>query len=832
VLAATGCGDNSGNEPPPDSGVPAACGDGVVDPDEACDDGAANSDTEPGACRTNCSLATCGDGVVDPGESCDDGAGNSDTEPDACRTNCSVPTCGDGMLDPGEDCDDGAANSDTDPDACRTTCTRARCGDGIVDVASGEHCDLGPANSDAPGSACFTTCRGLWRFVSIPDFLNYDIGDVSALTNQVNSTNAAHEQAIEFVLDAIVAENPDFVLVAGDLVGGHWYADTDGVGVFGPVSTLAEKEAAVALAADTYYPQWLARFANRGLPVHAAVGDHDIGDNPWQPANDKSQLVDDFKAAWSKHLTQVAGAPRYTSRPVGTPYENTAYAFRHKNMLVISADVFHYEPGQNLGGQGTVAVEITADQLAWIEEVFASAAQDPEIEFLVVQGHTPVIKPVRFQSSSNLSFVDGGADGSTSPFWQALVAAGADLYLSGEVHAMTANNVGGVEQVCHGGLMGSPNTRTVSYLVGNVYPDRMELELKQIDILYNPANTSQLWQAGSNRPREELMLDQMVGYMTAGTMVIDHSGPTPVTRDRTGYFLEFREQPAPGLLVHLPLDEVTGDKTPNRGIAMTVHRGELTGGTFVPGKLGSAVAIADAERVVAGANPVSSNWSRTVALWVKAEPSTTASLSTVLTFGNNAQGKKWDIDIDHANGGVVELGIAGGRTTAGAGAPSVTDGQWHHIATVLPEGGDSLDDVLIYVDGELTTFTSGTTLIDTGLPPADQNANGNQLILGHAANSVGFQQYVGQLDDVAIWSRGLGATEVRALFSLAAIGHDAGDVDAMMAAFAAQRDVAIDGVTWTYQATGLSGTEGALVVPTSGNQYELHLGGGAGFIVP
>ncbi len=49
------------------------CGDGVQEADEACDDGAANSDTLPDACRTDCLLPSCGDGVTDAGEACDDG---------------------------------------------------------------------------------------------------------------------------------------------------------------------------------------------------------------------------------------------------------------------------------------------------------------------------------------------------------------------------------------------------------------------------------------------------------------------------------------------------------------------------------------------------------------------------------------------------------------------------------------------------------------------------------------------------------------------------------------------------------------------------------------
>jgi cysteine-rich repeat protein len=88
LLALAGCADGPSDtdDPPPvdDSDtdvvdtvdtvdVPASCGDGVVDPDEECDDGEANSDTAPDACRTSCLLPTCGDAVADSDEDCDDG---------------------------------------------------------------------------------------------------------------------------------------------------------------------------------------------------------------------------------------------------------------------------------------------------------------------------------------------------------------------------------------------------------------------------------------------------------------------------------------------------------------------------------------------------------------------------------------------------------------------------------------------------------------------------------------------------------------------------------------------------------------------------------------
>lgn len=68
-----------------DSWVPPGCGDGVVDASEACDEGSANSDSEPDACRTDCSLPVCGDGVVDSSEECEDG---NDWGADGCSPAC------------------------------------------------------------------------------------------------------------------------------------------------------------------------------------------------------------------------------------------------------------------------------------------------------------------------------------------------------------------------------------------------------------------------------------------------------------------------------------------------------------------------------------------------------------------------------------------------------------------------------------------------------------------------------------------------------------------------------------------------------------------------
>jgi hypothetical protein len=137
---------------------------------------------------------TCGDGHIDPGETCDDGPANSDTTPDACRTDCTPARCGDAVIDTGETCDDGPANSDTTPDACRTDCTPAGCGDGIVDT--GEDCDgtsgfciacvLGAPTgwvecTDSSGNPVFYNIFDMPGNHSHDDFRDQCITDVQAL---------------------------------------------------------------------------------------------------------------------------------------------------------------------------------------------------------------------------------------------------------------------------------------------------------------------------------------------------------------------------------------------------------------------------------------------------------------------------------------------------------------------------------------------------------------------------------------------------------------------------------------------------------------------------
>jgi cysteine-rich repeat protein len=104
------------------------CGDGVLDPGEACDDG--NLIAGDG-CSSVCAVEACGNSVLDAGEECDPGFGTDPLAPPfpndyalgstaVCDFDCTLPVCGDAYRNEAvEECDDGNTE---DGDGCSATC--------------------------------------------------------------------------------------------------------------------------------------------------------------------------------------------------------------------------------------------------------------------------------------------------------------------------------------------------------------------------------------------------------------------------------------------------------------------------------------------------------------------------------------------------------------------------------------------------------------------------------------------------------------------------------------------------------------------------------------
>jgi fibro-slime domain-containing protein len=135
------------------------CGDAILQkPPEQCDDGT-NLTTYGGTskvCGPGCKYAPyCGDGVVSNGEQCDEGVANG-TGYGHCTAGCKLgPRCGDGLLQsPPEQCDDGL-NNGASGDKCNANCT-LKCGDGVVEAP--EQCDNGAAKNVGGYGQCNPDC--------------------------------------------------------------------------------------------------------------------------------------------------------------------------------------------------------------------------------------------------------------------------------------------------------------------------------------------------------------------------------------------------------------------------------------------------------------------------------------------------------------------------------------------------------------------------------------------------------------------------------------------------------------------------------------------------
>jgi len=704
-----------------------------------------------------------------------------------------------------------------------------------------------------------------WTFVSIPDFQNNDIASLAdplsqfsgnpilpagfvALDPQWDSCTAEYDDSVNWIVSQLALEQPEFVTVAGDLVMGHWEYSSDNRFVFGPLGNDLERQAALRSASDYYYDIWLGRFdparnthlttvlQSLGQPltpmnVHALLGDHELGDNNWSAGGARSRMVPTYKEVFARWFTQVpaganVGTPRYPSRPIGTVYEDTAYAFQHNNVLMVMVDEFRQDdPNISLGNNGSVlptvdnglASTTTDDQLAWLDSVLAAGRADPAVDWIIVQGHMPVLRPVRARNSSNLGVKDqNGATEYNTLLWQTLSQYDVDLYFCGEVHDITLSRYGGVTQVVHGALIG--NHSPINFMRIDVHPDRLELTSMEIAAQLTNGN---LWQTGSNRPKANFNITaatraqgyQNVGYAELTLLAGGGSWVTQATGKLAPYgtFVNGNNPTLTDYRVDLDFDQLTSNMFTNAGSTGIVNNGAPAGNaTLAPGILGQAVNLGGTagDEVVAGSSPLNGAQERTVSVWAKT--SATTGIVTPLTFGTNGLGSKWDMDIDVQNGGVFELGVGGGRTT-GQGASNLNDGQWHMLTAVLPTGGTNLGDVRLFVDGGFAYSNSGTRTINTGA--------GN-MVIGRSANApTTIQFFPGSIDDVVVWSEPFTDAQVQSLYDVAthpALAYAATEFELLLDVYRQNEpEAVIAGRTWR-RTTGLTGPAGLTALPGGG----------------
>lgn len=360
--------------------------------------------------------------------------------------------------------------------------------------------------------------------LSSPDFLNFDVGDVRKLPTwrpgDPNSYDAILDDSLQTILGTFQNEDVRDVLVAGDLVQGHWGMDTAHTGLFGPTSTTKHRRKAVGRAATFYFNEWQDRFDDLGLTTFAAIGDHDVGDDPWNGNEHnrfKQRNLHVFKMSFSQGiLRNPDGSRRFDRHPDG-PAANTAYAVRlNPEVELITLDVFKKTSHD-------VAITVDDRQLEWAKRQMAKA-REQGVDWLVVQYHTPVIGGIRKSNSSGLMYQGG----TQSELWQALKKYHVNLVLNGEVHAITARQLkpGEPVQISHGGAIQHGLT---NYLRLDFNPDSVEIEAIGFDVKMRTAKNGKVWQTDTHKSVKRLPVysnPHEVGSMTLsrGGKILERSG--------------------------------------------------------------------------------------------------------------------------------------------------------------------------------------------------------------------------------------------------------------------------------------------------------------------
>jgi hypothetical protein len=610
-----------------------------------------------------------------------------------------------------------------------------------------------------------------WTFASYPDFHS---GDWDLRENlKPDAFSDQHK-----VIADIASFNPEFLLLTGDMIGGMWLNNEQLRKKYGAEEDLKKF---IHSCAGICYDGVNSRFAEHGLKVYGCVGDHEVGDQNWEVNSIKSLAVRYFKESFADAYTlgskgeslfngSVGAVPQ---RPVGTPYENTSYAFIHRNVMVVTVDIFTQDsPFVSLHPvRGSVYPDITGDHKKWLDDILTAGNQIDSVDFIIVQSHFPVLLPVRKHQTSHMTVVNE----EESAFWNILKKHKVDVYLAGEVHALTPSidDQSGIIQIVHGSFNNFPNP-LLNYLITEVSDDKLTIRSREKKY----ENDFQFQTTG------QLVIDK-----TSGEKVISSSGVlTPVDRE--------------GLLVHYGFeDPAPATRIENTGLfGPKILYGNSYNVKYTDGIIGQGIEFPDGAKAYSksfGVNPFHGDMARTFACWIKTGSSERMIL---MTTGSGT----FTLQLDN---GLPEL-VAGADTIKLTGrVNTLNDNKWHHIAVTFPGKGHALKDICFYVDGE--KHPGKTLNSDAGL-----NTSPDGFFIIGSSSDMKSDFFVGSMDEVSAWSSALTESMIRVLHNSAATQeekYDAASLDSLFRIFRAKgKGKALDGKTWSFS-SDLEGDPGTFI---------------------
>ncbi len=336
-----------------------------------------------------------------------------------------------------------------------------------------------------------STNDAAFRFTSVPDLFNWNI----------NYPQPGWEDAVDWFLEGMKKEGPAFSLNAGDIMDARWWSSPE----------------EVRRQTRKYWGGYKKRFEDKNIRLYVAPGDHEYGDDQGLR---KMNLAPVFAAQFASILGMPRNGPAHK--------KGLAYTVTKENLAVITVDTFE-DAGTRM------SMTVSGKQLAWLEK---QLEQYRDKTFIIVQGHVPVVGPVRSKNSS-ANMLEGGTD---SAFWKTMVAHGVDAYFCGEHHRITVTRRDGIWQIVHGALWGTQTD--LNYLRGSVWPDRLELELFRFDVKYGGRKlTEQHPHRGKGGPWSKVTIadsPKRNGPVSVGKLVIEARPGGNKTTMATGEFASAR----------------------------------------------------------------------------------------------------------------------------------------------------------------------------------------------------------------------------------------------------------------------------------------------------
>lgn len=628
-------------------------------------------------------------------------------------------------------------------------------------------------------SACKETEYESWRFINIPDYHNAE-GFVNVWDKAPEGFDSQREKRIEDQTKLFKQMKEryggELIILPGDCNGGHWYREDylDRFTSFPAYQEYDTRQVVLESSRLCYEGLWDIVHDGGYENFLMAVGDHELGDNPWNKGSEVVKHIETFRQGFARTFTQDKnGESRFTRkigsvlpRPVGTRYEHTSNAVQYKNVLFVTLDIFRIDAKDRvLGSEGVIAGDITGKHLEWFESVLSEAQNIPSIKHIVVQSHLPIIYPVKKYASSGMMVEEDESE----KILDVMRKYNVDLYLAGEVHMSTVTKDHQSDLVQ---LVARGNNLSNMTLV-DVENDKLII-------------TTYHW---NGEKLGNLTIDKSSVQTTIkGTGLLKPINPLGLQihwsfdeqLDKTNYKNSI-EGTFPKQGKHNPLMSIIDQPIAYLNDGGFTYDYSLIGSDAenATGILGDAVKISPSTKLfLLPMGPMDKGFERSIACWVR---TSAKGRRLILNSGSywSKTGQFFNVGLNNGN---LEVSLRPDIFTKTSNL-KINDGEWHHLAVVVPYKDASIEDLVLYVDGtpidDKQTTKPGTNIITiqaNWMAVATQT----ETYKTDLNRTMGMQDYIGLLDDFSLWTRALTEKDIEQLYVEGLNGKNAFDVEELL----------------------------------------------------